>query len=333
MRAAYIEAHGDASEILVGELPTPRPGPGQVLLRVGAAAINPIDLYLRSGRVAMPMSFPYVVGTDVAGTVEEVGPGVTRFRPGDRAWGSNQGILGRQGSAAEFACTDEGWLHPTPPGLSDPEAASIAMVGLTAHLGLFDRARLGPGESVYVAGGGGGVGSMVVQMAKAVGARVATTAGQPASLDLCRRLGADLVLNYKEDDVPARLREWSEEGIDVWYETQRDPDLMTIVPLLRKRGRLVLMAGRDATPTLPLGSFYPRNCSIFGFAMFNYSADEQLICAEDMARWLSQGLLRPSVGRTFPLDQAAQAEQFLEDNTVGGAGTLVGKVVITIGEG
>jgi NADPH2:quinone reductase len=332
MRAAYIEALGDASAITVGELPTPEPGPGQVLVRVGAAAINPIDLYLRSGRVAMPMSFPYVVGTDVAGTVEAVGPGASKFRPGDRVWGSNQGILGRQGSASEFVCSDEGWLYPTPAGLSDAEAASIALVGLTAHLGLFDRARLSPGESVYVSGGGGGVGSMVIQMAKAIGARVATTAGHDATLELCRSLGADLVLNYREDDVPSRLRAWAEEGIDVWFETQRTPDLMTIVPLLRKRGRAVLMAGRDATPSFPLGSFYPRNCSILGFAMFNYTPDEQLICAEEIARWVAQGKLRPNVGRTFPLDQAAQAEQFLEDNTVGGAGTLVGKVVITVDE-
>jgi NADPH2:quinone reductase len=331
MRAAYIEAHGDASAITVGELPTPEPGPGQVLVRVGASAINPIDLYLRSGRIAMPMSFPYIVGTDLAGTVEAVGSGVSKFRPGDRVWGSNQGILGRQGSAAEFACTDEGWLHPTPAGLSDVEAASIALVGITAHLGLFDHAHLVPGESVYVSGGGGGVGSMVIQMAKAAGARVATTAGHDATLELCRSLGADLVLNYREDDVPSRLREWAEEGIDVWYETQRSPDLMTIVPLLRKRGRAVLMAGRDATPSFPLGSFYPRNCSILGFAMFNHAPHEQLICAEDMTRWINQGRLRPIVGRTFSLDQAAQAEQFLEDNTVGGAGTLVGKVVITIG--
>ncbi|RUL87629.1 quinone oxidoreductase family protein [Tautonia sociabilis] len=331
MRAAYIESHGDASSIIVGQLPDPSPGPGEVLVRVGAAAINPIDLYLRAGRVAMPMSFPYIVGTDVAGTVEAIGPGVTRFRPGDRVWGSNQGLLGRQGSAAELLCTDERWLYSTPPSLSDAEAASMALVGITAHLGLFDRARLKPGESVYVSGGGGGVGSMVIQMAKASGARVATTAGHEQTLDLCRQLGADLVLNYKQDDVPARLRAWSEEGIDVWYETQRDPDLMTIVPLLRKRGRAVLMAGRDATPTLPLGSFYPRNCSILGFAMFNYSPDEQLLCAEDMIRWVTEGRLRPIVGRTFPLEQAAEAQQFLEDNTVGGAGTLVGKVVITVG--
>ncbi|MEW4570859.1 NADPH:quinone reductase [Tautonia sp. JC769] len=330
MRAAYIESLGDASAITVGEVPTPTPGPGEVLVKVGAASINPIDLYLRSGRVKMPMSFPYVVGTDVAGTVEAVGRGATRYRPGDRVWGSNQGILGRQGSVADYVCTDERWLYATPPRLSDAEAASMALVGITAHLGLFERAHLKPHETVYVAGGGGGVGSMVIQMAKATGARVATTAGHERSLELCRSLGADLVLNYKTDDVPARLREWAEDGIDVWFETQREPDLMTIVPLLRKRGRAVLMAGRDATPSFPLGSFYPRNCSILGFAMFNYEPDDQLICAEDMTRWISQDRLKPIVGRAFPIEQAAEAQQFLEDNSVGGAGTLVGKVVITV---
>ena len=330
MRAAYIESHGDASVITIGEVPTPKPGPGELLVRVGAAAINPIDLYRRSGRVAMPMSFPYVIGTDVAGTVEAVGPQVTRFQPGDRVWGSNQGILGRQGSVSEYVCTDEQWLYSTPPKLSDSEAASMALVGITAHLGLFDRGHLKPHETVYVSGGGGGVGSMVIQMAKATGARVATSAGHEPTLELCRSLGADLVLNYKTDDVPARLLEWSEEGIDIWFETQREPDLMMIVPLLRKRGRAILMAGRDATPTFPLGLFYPRNCSILGFAMFNYDPDEQLTCAEDINRWVSQDRLRPIVGRTFPLEQAAEAEQFLEDNTIGGAGTLVGKVVIMI---
>jgi NADPH2:quinone reductase len=330
MRAAYIESQGDASAIKIGEVPTPEPGPGEVLVRVGAASINPIDLYLRSGKVAMPMSFPYVVGTDVAGTVEAVGPGASRFRPGDRVWGSNQGILGRQGSASEYVCSDERLLYSTLPKLSDAEAASMALVGITAHLGLFDRGHLKPHEAVYVSGGGGGVGSMVIQMAKATGARVATTAGHEQTLELCRSLGADLVLNYKTDDVPARLREWSGEGIDVWFETQREPDLMTIVPLLKKRGRAILIAGRDATPSFPLGAFYPRNCSILGFAMFNYEPDEQLNCAEDMARWITQERLRPIVGRTFPLEQAAEAQQFLEDNTIGGAGTLVGKVVIEV---
>jgi NADPH2:quinone reductase len=330
MRAAYIEQTGEPDVIKVGELPRPEPGPGQVLVRVRAAAINPIDLYIRSGLVAMPMSFPYVLLCDLAGTVEKLGPQCNRFQVGDRVWGSNQGLLGRPGVAAEFAAVDEEWLYPTPALLPDTDAAAMALVGITAHLGLFQFGQLKAGEIVYVPGGSGGVGSMVVQMAKAAGARVATAAGSPEKLDLCRRLGADLALNYKTDDIPGKLREFSPEGIDVWYETYREPNLETSIPLLRKQGRMILMAGRAAKPALPLGAFYPRNCSIFGFAMFNATPDQQRRCSEDIIRWIEEGQLKPIVGRTFPLSAAAEAERFLEENSVKGAGTLSGKVVITV---
>jgi NADPH2:quinone reductase len=172
---------------------------------------------------------------------------------------------------------------------------------------------------------------MVVQMAKAVGAKVVTSAGSPERVARCAELGADYVLNYRTDDVPARLREFAPEGIDVWFETQREPDLETAIPLLRKRGRMILMAGRAAKPALPLGSFYPRDCSLHGFAMFNATPEEQRRCAEDINRWLAEGKLRAQVGRVFPLAEAAAAQAFLEANTLGGAGTLAGKVVLTIG--
>ena len=137
MRAAFIEETGPPAVIKVGELPRPVPGPGQVLLRVHAVALNPIDLYIRSGLVAMPMSFPQVIGADFAGTVEALGPGATRFKVGDRVWGSNQGMLGRQGATAEYAAIDEDFAHPIPSNQPDAEAAGQALVGITAHLGLF----------------------------------------------------------------------------------------------------------------------------------------------------------------------------------------------------
>jgi NADPH:quinone reductase len=332
MRAAYIEATGPPEAIKVGELPAPKPGPGEVLVKVGAAALNPIDVYIRSGTVAMPLSFPYVVGTDLAGTVQELGPGVSHFRVGDRVWGSNQGLFGRQGAASEYAAVSEDWLYHTPPTLSDRDAAALALVGITAHAALFAYGRLKAGESVYVPGGGGGVGSMVIQMAKAIDARVATSAGRAESLALCRDLGADLVLNYRTDDIPARLREFSPEGIDVWFETQREPDLEVSIPLLRRFGRMILMAGRTAKPVLPLGSFYTRNCALLGFAMFNVPPDEQRHSANQINHWVETGQLRAVIGRAFPLAEAAQAERLLEDNTLGGAGTLLGKVVIVIDE-
>jgi NADPH2:quinone reductase len=330
MRAAYIEQTGPIESIRVGDLPRPQPGTNQVLVKVGATALNPIDLYLRSGFIPMPLPFPYIIGCDLAGTVEAVGPGASRFQPGDRVWGSNQGLLGRQGVTAEYAAVDEDWLYPTPARLSDAEAAAQALVGITAHLGLFQFGRLKAGEAVYVPGGSGGVGSMVVQMARAAGARVATAAGSDTNLEICRELGADLALNYKTDDIPARLREFAPEGLDVWYETQREPDLEVAIPLLRKRGRMILMAGRAAKPVLPLGAFYPRNCALLGFAMFNAAPDEQRRCADDINRWAEAGRLRPLIGRVYPLAEAAQAEKDLEDNTLNHAGTLHGKIVIKI---
>jgi NADPH:quinone reductase len=330
MQAAYIEQTGPPEAIQIGELSRPEPGPGQVLVRVHAVGLNPIDLYIRSGVVAMPLSFPYIIGSDLAGTVEKVGPNCTRFRVGDRVWGSNQGLLGRQGVAAEYAAVDETWLYPTPALLPDAEAAGMALVGITAHLGLFQFGQLKPGETVYVPGGTGGVGSMVLQMAKAAGARVATAAGSPEKVEICRRLGAELALNYKTDDIPAGLREFSPEGIDVWYETQREPNLEVSVPLLRKHGRMILMAGRAAKPPLPLGAFYPRNCSLFGFAMFNATPEQQRRCAVDIVRWIEEGQLKVIVGRSFPLSAATEAHRFLEENAIKGAGSLVGKVVIAV---
>jgi NADPH:quinone reductase len=330
MRAAYIEHTGPPDVIQVGDLPTPEPKPGQVLVRVHAVALNPIDLYIRSGLVAMPMTLPYVIGCDLAGTVESIGPGVTRFKPGDRVWGSNQGLLGRTGAASEFAAVDEHFLYPTPAKVSDVEAAAVALTGITAHLGLFQFGRLVEGEVVYVTGGSGGVGSMVIQMVKAAGGRVATTAGSPERVELCRELGADLALNYKTDDVPARIKEFAPDGLSIWFETQREPNLEVTLPLLKRRGRMILIAGRQAKPTLPLGSFYPRDLSLLGFAVFNASPEEQARCAVDINRWLEDGKLKPQVGRTFPLGDAAQAERFLEENALHAAGSLSGKVVLTI---
>src|SRR5262249_52763485 len=154
---------------------TPTPGPGEVLVKLGAAALNPIDLYIRAGNVAMPIPKPFISGCDLAGTVTAVGAGVKRFKVGDRVWGSNQGVLGLQVTSAEYVCSGEDWLYPTPPTVTDQAAAAGALTGITAHLGLFRACHLKGNETVFVNGGTGGVGSMVVQMAKAVGARVITT--------------------------------------------------------------------------------------------------------------------------------------------------------------
>src|SRR5581483_11194645 len=330
MKAAFLETTGAPEVLRYGEVPTPAPKKGEVLIKVGAAALNPIDLYVRSGLVNMPLPRPFISGCDVAGTVTGVGEGVKQFKPGDRVWGSNQGLLGRQGTLAEYVCAGAEWFYPTPAGVSDQDAAAAALVGITAHLGLFRYARLQAGETVFVNGGTGGVGSMVVQMAKAAGARAITTVGSPEKADLCKKWGADLVLNYKTDNIPEAVKKFagSQGGVNVWYETQREPDFLKTVDLLARRGRMIIMAGRQAQPIFPVGPFYVKDLSLYGFAMFNAAPAEQRECAGDINRWLAEKKLRPALGRVFKLSEAAAAHRFLEENTLGKAGTLTGKVVI-----
>ena len=328
MKAAFVRETGPAENIVYGDLPTPEPTGSQVLVRVMAVAVNPIDTYLRSGAVKMELPMPFVVGCDLAGVVERCGPDARRLKPGMRVWGSNQGLLGRQGTFAEYAAVNESWLYPTPDGVEDQQAAAIALVGITAHLGLVRCAHLAAGETLFVNGGSGGVGSTVVQMAKALGARVVTTAGSPEKVKVCRALGADLALNYKTDDLDAAIRQFAPKGVNVWWETLREPNFERTVPLLAPRGRMILMAGREARPVFPVGPFYVKDCALFGFAMFNAPPDEQRAAADDINRWLAAGQLKPRIDRVLPLAKAAEAHRLQEDNTLHKAGTLAGKIVL-----
>ncbi|MFL5338863.1 MAG: NADPH:quinone reductase [Gemmataceae bacterium] len=329
MKAAFYETPGPPDIIRIGELPTPKPGAGEVRVKVAAAGLNPIDTYIRSGAVAMTRPTPTIPGCDLAGTVEAVGSGVKRFKAGDRVWGSNQGLLGRQGTFAEYACVPEDWLYPTPAGVTDVDAAAAALTAITAHLGLFRCAKLQAGETVFVNGGTGGVGSMVVQMARNVGARVITTVGSAEKATMAHELGADRAVNYRTDDIAAAIKDFTKgQGVNVWYETQREPDFMKTVDLMAFRGRMIVMAGRTAQPLFPVGPFYTRDLALFGFAMFKATPDEQRVCAGDINRWLSEKKLRVLVGKTFPLAEAAAAHKLQEDNTLHKAGTLTGKIVV-----
>ncbi len=328
MKAAFVKQPGPADTIIYGDLPDPRPAAGEVLVRVKAVAVNPIDTYVRGGMVKADLPSPFIIGCDLAGVVEQCGPGAARFKPGDRVWASNQGMAGRQGSFAELAAVNEQWLYPTPAGVDDRLAAAGALVGITAHLGLFGRAKLQAGEILFVNGGTGGVGSTVVQMAKAVGARVITTAGSDEKVAACRALGADLALNYNTADIDAEVRKFAPQGVNVWWETLREVNFDRTVALLAIRGRMIVMAGRDARPIFPVGPFYVRDCALHGFAMFNASAAEHRACADDINLWMSEGKLKPRIGREFKLSEAAAAHKLQEENTLHKSGTLAGKIVL-----
>ena len=329
MKAAYIEQTGSPEMIQFGDLPAPDLQPGQVLVQVGAVAVNPIDTYIRAGANYWELPQPYVLGSDLAGTVVQVAEGVSDLKVGDRVWGSNQGLLGRQGVFAELAAVDAHWLYPTPDNVSDEHAAACALVGITAHLGLLGRVKFSPSETILVRGGAGGVGSMVVQMAKAIDAQVITTAGGPEKAQLCKQLGADHVIDYRSQDLQQAVRDIAPNGVNVFWETLREPDFDLAVNCLAERGRMVLMAGRDARPEFPVGPFYVKGCSLHGFVMFKASPEEQRAAAQDINHWLATGRLNAVIDRVMPLNQAAEAHRLQEAHTVGKQSTLQGKIVLT----
>ncbi|HEV3300749.1 MAG TPA: NADPH:quinone reductase [Planctomycetaceae bacterium] len=329
MKAAYINRTGPPEVIEYGDLPDPKPAPTQVLVKVGAVDVNPIDTYIRSGAVAMPLKFPYIIGCDLAGTVVECGADVRGFKPGDRVWGSNQGLFGRPGTFAELAAVDERWLNPTPTEQPDTEAVAGALVGITAHMGLFENAGLKPGETLFVNGGTGGVGSAVVQLGKFAGARVIATVGSAEKKKLCESWGTDLALDYHSPTLDDEIRRFAGPGgIDVWVETQRDPTLDRTVSMMAPRGRIVLIAGRTARPEFPVGPFYTKDLRLTGFAMFNASPEEQRSCAKTIAALYRRGGWKPHIGQTFPLARAADAHRLQEENSVHKKGSLTGKIVL-----
>lgn len=330
MQAAFINQTGPPENIRVGDLPDPKPTGAQVLVRVGAASVNPIDTYIRGGMVPGELPKPYIVGSDLAGVVEAVGPDATRFQVGDRVWGANQGVLGRQGTFAELAAIDEQWLYPTPDGVSDEQAAAMALVGITACLGLVDEANLKPSETIVVNGGSGALGSTVIQMAKALGAQVVATTSGPEKAAYCQSLGADHVLDYRTDNVAERVQTIVPDGAHVWWETSRSPNFDVAVGSLGRRGRIVVMAGRTARPEFPLGPFYLKCCRLVGFVMFLATAEAQRNAAEQINRWMKSGALKAKIDRVASLEDAAELHRLQEQNTIDAAGVVRGKLVVKL---
>jgi len=330
MKAAYFRSPGAPEVIEYGDLPDPICGDDQVIVKVGAVSVNPIDTYIRNGANYWPLPNPYIPGCDLAGQIVAVGSNVTHMAIGQRVWGSNQGLMGRQGTFSELAAVDSQWLHPTPDCAEDTEMAAIALVGITAHLGLFRHAKLLPDETIFVRGGTGGVGSMVVQMAKAIGATVITTAGNDAKVAQCRTLGADVVINYNTQNVADEIRKAAPQGVNVFWETLREPDFELAIGALGEEGRMILMAGREAKPAFPVGSFYVKGCSLHGFAMFKAPAIQQQVCASDINHWMTSDLLKAQIDRVLPLSETAQAHRLQEANTVQKQGVLAGKIVLVV---
>ncbi|HEX4266187.1 MAG TPA: NADPH:quinone reductase [Verrucomicrobiae bacterium] len=328
MKAAYINQTGGPENIIFGDLPDPKPDPNQCLVKVTAVDVNPLDIYVRSGGVPAKLNFPYILGRDLAGKVVATGSAVKRFKVGDRVWATGQGWEGRPGTFAELAAVDEDWLNPIPGNVTDEDIVAISLVGITAHVGLVRKANVQAGEILFVNGGTGGVGSSVVQMAKILGARVITTVGSDEKVAKARELGADVVINYKTENVAEAVKRAAPNGVNVWWETLREPDFEKTFSLLAVRGRMIVMAGRDARPLFPVGPFYSKNASLFGFMILNETEEDLRASAEDINHWTSAGKLKAQIDRVLPLSQAAEAHRLQEESTIKKTGALAGKIVL-----
>lgn len=342
MRAVVIREHGDVDRLRFEERPIPEPGPGEVRVRVRAVGLNHLDVWVRRGVPGHTFPLPIVPGCDIAGIVDEVGPGVRAWRAGDEivvAPGLSCGVClacreGREplcrrygirgesedGGCAEYIVTTPRSLFRKPERLSFPEAAAIPLVFLTAWHMLVDRAAVRPGDRVLVHAAGSGVSSAAIQIARLWGARVFATAGAAPKCDLARALGADETVNYRDEDFVAGIRAWTgKQGVDIVVDHVGTDTFERSLRCLAKGGRYVTCgatSGFEMRTDFRLVFF--KNLSILGSTM---GSNHELARVLDL---VGSGDLRPVVDRVLPFEDIADAHRHLEDRSA------VGKTVLEL---
>ncbi|WP_306391085.1 zinc-dependent alcohol dehydrogenase family protein [Telluria beijingensis] len=319
MKAQVLTSFGGPQSFELRDVAKPVPQAGQVLVRVQATSINPLDYQVRRGDYADLVPLPGITGHDVSGVVEAVGPGVTAFAPGDEVWYTPQ-IFDGPGSYAEYHVANESIVGRKPASLTHLEAASLTLVGGTAWEALAVRAQLKAGESVLIHGGAGGVGHVVIQVAKAMGAKVFTTVREE-NFGFVRSLGADVVIDYtKEDYVDAVLRETGGHGVDVIFDTIGGDTLTRSPDALAQLGRVVSIV--DIAKPQNLIQAWGKNASYhFVFTRQNRGK------LDELRTLVERGQLKPHVGAVYPLADIAQAHARLENPNNG----LRGKIAIAVG--
>jgi NADPH:quinone reductase len=295
MKAAAIDRFGGPEVLHTETLPVPRPERGQVLIRLDCAGVGVWDPYVRSGEVKFgPTRFPQVIGNDGAGEVVAVGEGVTRHRVGDRVYA--YGFEG--GFYAEYVALPEDEVAPIPPGLSLEEAGALGADGITALRGLEDNLRLEKGETLMIFGASGGIGHLAVQLAKRMGARVLAVASGQDGVDLTRRLGADVAVDGKKDDVAAAARKFAPGGLDAALVLVHGSGLDEALSCLKKSGRIAHPNGVEPEPQAPQG-----------LKLLAYDGEPSRDAFERLNRLVAAGPFHVELGRVYALDQAAQAHR------------------------
>ncbi|KAI6232630.1 NADPH:quinone reductase [Aphelenchoides fujianensis] len=304
MRAALVREFGGEEKINVEEVPPPLAGEKQVLIRVKAAGVNPVDTYIRSGTYALKPELPYVPGREGAGVVEQVGPNVQQFKPGDRVWFAAL----RNGAAAEFAAIDADFFFRLPDRVSFAQGATLGIAYFTAYRALFLKAGAQAGQSLFVHGASGGVGLAACQLAKSHGLRVFGTASTPEGEALAREHGCEEVFNHREEGYVERIRERYPLGFDIIVEMLANVNLCADLQLIAPQGRIVVVGNRG---TIEID---PRQCmqkeaAIIGLMASVTTPEDYQRMGERVVGLLEGGHVTPNVGQTFPLEQLGEAHR------------------------
>jgi NADPH2:quinone reductase len=326
MRAIIVREFGGPDVMKLETVPTPTPGPSQVLVRIRAAGVNPVEGYIRAGTYARKPNLPYVPGSDGAGEVETAGADVKEFKHGDRVYiaGDNVTTVAGAGTYADYALCSEAMLHKLPPRTSFAQGAAMGVPYGTAYRALFMRANAKPAETVFVHGATGGVGLAAVQLARAYGLNVIGSGGTDRGLDLVRQQGASLAVNHKEPNyLDQVVQATGGRGVDVILEMAAHINLDKDLGILAKFGRLVVIGNRgrveiDARQTMA------RDAAILGMTLFNVAPVELASIHAALVAGLANGALNPVVGREMPLSEAPRAHEAVME-----PGAL-GKIVLVV---
>jgi NADPH2:quinone reductase len=307
MKAIRVHQPGEPDVLRYEEAPDPVPGPGQALVRVRAAGVNPVDTYIRAGRYAQMPQMPYTPGGDAAGTVEAIGANVTRVKVGDRVYtaGGNARLL--NGCYAELLACDADLLCPLPLSLSFAQGAAVGVNYATAARALHHKARAVPGETVLVHGASGGVGLAAVQLGRAHGLRIIGTAGSERGRKLVLDQGALYALDHTKADYLDDVMKLTEgRGADVILEMLANVNLAKDLTVVAKFGRIVVIGNRGTIEINPRDAM-GREASVHGMALWNASDRELASLHAAIGAGLASGVLKPVVGTELPLREAAKA--------------------------
>jgi len=325
LKALLCKQFGPPESLVLEEVPSPKPGPGEVVLSVKAASVNFPDVLIIQNKYQFKPPLPFSLGNELAGVVKEVGEGVTNAKPGDRVI-----AFTTYGAFAEEAKTDATRLLPMPKGMDFPSAASFILTYGTTDHALRDRGRLKAGETLLVLGAAGGVGIAAIEVGKAMGAHVIACASSDEKLAVCREHGADETINYAAGDLREGIKGITGgKGVDVIYDAVGGPYTEPAFRSIAWRGRLLVIGfAAGDIPKLPLNLPLLKGADVVGVFWGDFTRREPkafLESARQLMRWFEEGKLKPHVSATFPLEKAAEAMNLLASRKA------KGKVVVQIG--